>query len=115
MKASVQYDDFVGTAAADISDFITLHEVLKNWGVDTERYYPVGISFFSGTNNFVTFSILCEDRVENSGKIVKISYDKEPGYSIKDIMELFKRFEVIITTEGLQDRELVDEPIVRIE
>lgn len=115
MKASVQYDDYVGTAAADISDFITLYEVLKNWGVDTERYYPVGISFFSGINDFVNFSILREDRMENHGKIVKIRYDKEPGYSIKDIMELFKRFEVIVTTKELQNREFVDEPVVRIE
>lgn len=115
MKASVQYDDYVGTAAADISDYTSLIDVLNEWGVDTERYYPVGITFYSGTGGFITFSILCEDKLENPGKVVKISYDKEPGYSISDIMNLFKRFQVIVTTKGLKDRELIDEPVVRIE
>ena len=34
MKASVQDNDFIGTAAADINDWIRLDEDLKQKGVD---------------------------------------------------------------------------------
>lgn len=115
MKASVQYDDYVGTCAADINDFQNLEDILKEWNVDTGRFFPVGVTFFSGSSGHVFLSILCEDKQRNDGKIVKISYDRDPGYSAQEVVNLFKRFEVILTTEGLQDRELVDEPVVWVE
>ena len=45
MKASTQYNDFVGTTAADISDHSNLTDFLNGRGVDTERYEPIGASF----------------------------------------------------------------------
>lgn len=54
------------------------------------------------------FSILCKDQNANDGKVVKISYDKEPEYTAQDVLNLFKRFEVILTTEELQDCEIVN-------
>lgn len=108
MKASVQYNDFVGTSAADISDFQNLEDVLVEWGVDTNRFHPVGVTFNTGDTGHCFFSILCKDETRADDKIVKVSYYKDSGYSLKDVMKLFKRFEVIVSTEEVQDRELED-------
>ncbi len=115
MKASVQYNDFVGTAAADISDGQKLEDVLIEWGVDTERFTPVGISFFTGDSGHCHFSILCTDNTREDGKIVKVSYYKDSDFSIQNVMNMFKRFEVIVTTSFYSDRELIDEPEVYVE
>ena len=48
MKASVQYNDYLGTAAADGADWIMLNEYLKQKGVDTSRYEAVGAEFSMG-------------------------------------------------------------------
>lgn len=45
MKAYVQYNDFLGTAAADISDYTTLEKYLNGINVDTNRYHPIGLNF----------------------------------------------------------------------
>lgn len=115
MKASVQYNDFVGTCAADMSDNYHLDEVLKEWGADTNRFYPVGVIFNTGNSGHCFFSILCKDETRADNKIVKVSYYKEPGYSLKDVMGLFKRFEVIVSTKRVQDLELEDIPAFVIE
>ena len=52
MKASVQYGDFKGTSAADISDHEDLEAVAEWFGVDTSRYKPVGDRSFPVTRTF---------------------------------------------------------------
>lgn len=58
MKASTQYNDFEGTAAADISDHSNLTDFLNSRGADTERYDPIGASFYHGYANFFSGSII---------------------------------------------------------
>ena len=48
MKASVQYNDYLGTAAADFADSSSLEDYLKRRGVDTERYWHVGVELNTG-------------------------------------------------------------------
>lgn len=115
MKASVQYNDYVGTCAADISDHKKLTDILNEWEVDTERFYPVGVKIYCGETGECNLSILCNDTTSNDGSIAEICYAKNPGYSIQEIMSYFKRFQVIVTTEGLQDRNLSNKPAVFIE
>ena len=115
MKAKVQYNDFVGTSAADISDGLKLEDVLTEGGVDTERFTPVGASFFAGDTGHCHFSILCTDATRDDDKIVKVSYYKDSNFSIQNVMNMFKRFEVIVTTEGHVEKELVDVPAVYVE
>ena len=45
MKASTQYNDFVGKAVTDISDHSNLIIYLNSRGVDTERFEPIGANF----------------------------------------------------------------------
>ena len=95
MKASTQYNDFIGTAAADMSDWIKLDEYLKQKGVDTERYEAIGAEFYHGENYFNAY-IICKDKQsEDPCKAVKISFEKE--LSKEEFFNLFKRFNVIIT------------------
>ena len=112
MKASVQYNDFIGTAAADINDWIRLDEYLKQKGVDTERYEPIGAEFYHGERYFGA-SIICKDKQsENPNKAVKISFEK--GLSKEEFFNLFKIFNVIITKKygEYQNWELDEDTIL---
>lgn len=111
MKAQVQYNDFIGTAAADESDHIKLKAFLEKKGVDVERYEPIGAKFYMGGRNFYGH-ILCKDHHEERENFaVKISF--ENGLSCDEFFSLFKRFEVIITLKhgGYQDWELQNDSI----
>lgn len=99
MKASVQYNDLVGTSAADVSDF---HQTsLQNYLVksydqyDGDRYDCKGCTIWiSGQQEIPQGNIafVCFDNVEN--KYVK--FCPETDFSLDDIFSLFKRFEVVI-------------------
>lgn len=63
MKASTQYTDLVGTAAADVSDLTTknntLEEVANEFGIDQTRFKVVGLSIYGKEKQSVAF--ICED------------------------------------------------------
>lgn len=112
MKASVQYNDFIGTAAADISDWITLKGFLEKKGVDTNRYEAIGAEFYHGERYF-NASIICKDNEsDNPNEAVKISF--ENGLSEDEFFQLFKRFNVVIVNShrNYQDMELCEETII---
>lgn len=112
MKASVQYNDYLGTAAADGADWIMLNEYLKQKGVDTSRYEAVGAEFFHGVGCFWA-SIICIDKESDTpNKAVKISFEK--GLTEDEFFNLFKRFNVVITKKygDYQDWEIEDNPIM---
>lgn len=112
MKASVQYNDFLGTSAADWNDYFSMEEFLKQRGVDTERYEPIGAEFFNVERYFNAY-IICRDKQSGeSKKAVKFSF--EDGFSMEEFFNLFKRFNVILTKKhgNYQDWELDEEPIL---
>lgn len=106
MKATVQYNDYVGSAAADISDSTNLEEYLEGISVDTQRYHPVGAKFFTSYGDRCNVSILCKD-VINNNSLVELSLDE---MSISDFFSLFKRLEIILHYEGYEN-ENIDETI----
>ncbi|MDY0988727.1 hypothetical protein SOM12_14950 [Flavobacterium sp. CFBP9031] len=111
MKASVQYNDFVGTSAADISDHTDLKEFLTSKKVDTEKYEPFGAGFYSGYSDFFSAKIICRDKEKSTSTkphIVSLSFE----ITKDDFFELFKRFHVIIYEEYDKDSDLdIDETI----
>lgn len=112
MKASVQYNDYLGTAAADISDWIKLDEYLEQKGVDTNHYEAIGAEFFHGERSFWA-SIICIDKESKTpNKAVRISFEK--GLSEEEFFSLFKRFEVVITKKygNYQDLEVDGDTIM---
>ena len=99
MKASVQYNDLVGTAAADVTDFY--NSLLQNYlekeflSYDSKRYQCVGCNIWvSGQLQTPSGNIkfICKDSVEN--KYVYFVPVKE--MSLEEIFSLFKRFDVVI-------------------
>jgi len=112
MKASVQYNDFKGTAAADISDFSNLNDFLKSRGVDTERYNAIGADFYAGYSDFFSASIICVDNersTEEKKYIVNIGFERE--LTKDEFFDLFKRFNVIISQRfgGYENMEIDEE------
>lgn len=101
MKADVQYNDFKGTAAADISDFLgskygdDLDSFGKYFKIDETRFKVIGISIY-GTDSFY-ISFLCVDKVKSTSDkehIVRMSIDIEDERDILDF--LFKRLHIVL-------------------
>ena len=111
MKASVQYNDYIGTAAADISDHTNLKKFIASRGIDPERYYPIGASFYAGYDS-LTGSIICIDNeksTEAKKHIVEISFEK--SFDKDEFFNLFKRFHVMVSAKhsGFQDHDIDEE------
>ena len=101
MKASVQYNDFTGTASADISDFLgskygdDLDSFGKYFKIDESRFEVIGISI-DGTENFY-ISFLCLDKKRSTYAkdfIVKMSINIDDKKEILDF--LFKRLSIVL-------------------
>lgn len=101
MKADVQYNDFRGTAAADISDFLgsKYGDDLKSFGryfeIDESRFEVIGISIYGTDNKYI--SLYCVDKKKSTQQkehLVSMSIDIENDKEI--IGFLFKRLHVVL-------------------
>ncbi|MBQ4083192.1 MAG: hypothetical protein IJC77_02870 [Bacteroidaceae bacterium] len=113
MKASVQYNDYRGTVAADISDYALLSDYLEDKGVDVDRYEPIGVHFYSGYSEYVSVSFICIDHQSDERKAVTLKLEK--NLSVVEFLDLFKRLEIILTFakgHDYSDWELEDNPII---
>jgi hypothetical protein len=112
MKATTQFTDFEGTAAADISDHVDLTKFLQSRGVDTNHYAPIGAEFHHVYIDFFSASIICIDNEKStSAKPYITSINFEDEFKYKEFFDLFKRFKVVITKKhnGHQDKEIDEE------
>jgi hypothetical protein len=100
MKAKVQYNDFIGTAAADVADYggtnkDNFEDIASFVKLDLERFKLVGISIY-GVRDF-SFSLICVDKEKskpNKEHIVSMSINENIE---KDFLRnIFKRFNVIL-------------------
>ena len=101
MKANVQYNDFKGTVAADISDFLGGPEgddliiIGKYLNLDQDRFTVVGLSIY-GTADF-SISLICVDKNKSTADkehIVSMSCEIENKKEILGI--LFKRVHIVL-------------------
>ena len=96
MKATVQYNDYLGTTAADRCDlFIELPGQMDQNIIDSfqlplnaEEYHFKGVSVFGTDVNGV--SVYLFFTCKESGKIVKLY---KAGVPLQKVLSLFKRFE----------------------
>jgi hypothetical protein len=128
LKASVQYGDFDGTAAADSSDFAGMEKFAKKHGIDTERYFRLGFKIYLGGQNFTSVSILTIDTEVVGAKSFDsiqeyINRNQKLPYSgfrteatLEEAVKAFKRFEVVLHRKfaGVKKHELLDteEPLL---
>jgi hypothetical protein len=119
LKASVNYGDYEGTAAADHHDRRGLHELTAKYGVDTEKYFVFGVNVHIGetrgdvlAHTFV--SILAVDMQEvKAGSVDYIQkyVDEHQGIlpyqrfdinaSLEEVLLCFKRFNVVLTNSHI--------------
>ncbi|TQQ33357.1 hypothetical protein FLL66_05740 [Vibrio cholerae] len=109
-KASVQYDDWKGTCAADDADTVGASSWLKDNDHMSDDEFLIGVKMFAGENHgehsdpvSVSFMILplepgqtVEQKIHASGgsvevKVVRVDMD------IQEFLALFKRFGVAIS------------------
>lgn len=106
--ASVQYNDLIGTAAADEADQGGLITFSKAKGIDTGKYFPVGVSFYSGRQKFESVSVYAVeksvagsfDEVEqyaksHGGQVPCVRFDANA--TIAELFQHFKRLQVVLT------------------
>lgn len=95
MKANVQYNDYIGTVAADMTDFDcnNMLSYLKQKGISTDRYDFIGISFYASEDSkSISFDFICRDKVDDMVK--NIVFEKEQ--SVDEFLKFFKRFNVVL-------------------
>lgn len=103
--ASVQYNDLLGTAAADEhgDSVLGLMPFLKAEGVDISKYYPVGLDVdITGRS----FKILCRHN-EDSGNPRKkiVAFKFEDGRDLEKLERILKRFRVVLWSEKIHPED----------
>ncbi len=105
--ATVQYDDHIGTAAADDADDDSLITWLRDEGHAEDSEYLVGVEMFVSDTTVgsddepVWVSILLEDQNDESIRKIRVNMSFEGFFSS------FKRFNVKISRGGeLTDQEV---------
>lgn len=113
MKAKVQYNDFKGTVAADISDMIAVNKgnyissIGEYFDVDQERFRVVGVSL-QGIQNF-ELTLLCVDKVKSTplkNHLVNMRFDLDADGQKKMLGLLFKRLNVVLFDSGEENLEM---------
>ncbi len=109
--ASTQYNDMTGTAAIDWHDF-TVHSFAEKCGIDTRRYFPLGIKLYLGDRGYSSVSFAAAEKSIVGETIDEIeSYAKanngtvptvrlESGATVEDIRGFAKRFEIVLKSKS---------------
>jgi len=112
-KASVQYNDLKGSAAADRADMADAAKWLKNNGYINDEFV-VGISMWVGENHgshrdpvsvkFLVTELVGADDIpemlQASGEPIQVK-EIRVDMDVADFFALFKRFEVTLSNGGL--------------
>lgn len=98
LKASVQYDDLIGTAAADghESALYNISQFLKSKGVDVNKNEPVGIELYN-LDDRICVRFICK---EQGNRLV--ACELKDSLSLADLFSFIKRLNVILLPEDLK-------------
>lgn len=125
-KAGVQYGDLKGGIAIDEADLNGFRDFAKENGIDTKRFFPVGMSFYLGEHGFVSTTLITIDTVGNhipgDYENIKDFIDRNDPVPVvkfdidKDINEFFKYTKrVSIAFErrdlGLYGKDIVNQEV----
>jgi hypothetical protein len=113
-KASVQYNDLLGSVAADRADKNDASKWLQDNGKIKKGEHVIGISMFAGENHgvhqdpvSVTFLVSDLKGYENIPEMLESTKEPIPikqieeDMNITDFLALFKRFEVTLSIKGI--------------
>ncbi len=113
-KASVQYNDLIGSSAADLADQLDARKWLKNNGHINDDEILIGIKVWIGENHgvhkdpvSVHFFVSTLDGFANIpekfqavGEPIK-TRDIQIDMAISDFLALFKRLEITLSVSGM--------------
>ena len=114
-KAHVQYGDWEGTAAADASDQLEIHDYLRNKGLLHDNEFLLAVNLWSGENShgkieYVFVRAFIYEGQDSFDKLKPI-LDQLKGpipvrqvrlnFTLEEYVGLFKRFDVLLTWHGL--------------
>lgn len=111
MGASTQYNDLIGTTAADRDthdDFI--NSFLQTRGVDTDRFRSIGSRFYQSDSGTFSAFFICIDNEKTDGKtehIVEIGF--ETDITPAEYFNLFRRYEGIVVQDHYKDHKIEDQ------
>lgn len=107
MKAEVQFNDFTGSIAADISDVIAakkgnyISSIGEYFDIDQNRFKVVGVSL-TGINDFKV-TLVCVDREKstpNKEHIVNMTLELDAQGQKEMLGLLFKRLNIVLFDAG---------------
>ncbi|MGV0924118.1 hypothetical protein [Empedobacter tilapiae] len=103
MKADVQYNDFIGTAAADISDYLgtkfgdDIESFGKFFGIDSIRFRVLGISIYGVDSEYISLYCIDNERSKDGKDFItkmSVPIEEEDKNDIIEIM--FKRLHIVL-------------------
>ncbi|MCR3706748.1 MULTISPECIES: hypothetical protein [Citrobacter freundii complex] len=98
-KASVQYDDWKGSVAADDIDVGGFDSVLEKKGLKNEGEILFGIKFYSGVK-FVLIEAIVGTDEQNLRKV-------DAEMTLEEFFKNFKRFSITLSRHGdLEDKSV---------
>lgn len=113
-KASVQYGDWEGTAAADDADEIDLDDILSKNGLKSDQEFLLGIEVFIGENHggkvespYVTVLLVDRGTFDDVDALLKGTKGPVPvkavdvELTLEEFFGLFKRFSVNLSRSHL--------------
>lgn len=108
MEASVQYNDWKGTSAADIADeFVnSMDEYLSHRSqlYNKNKYHCIGCELRPYNIDKLDIVFFCREL--NTGQILPMRFNQE--FRLTDLLVIFKRFSVVLG----EHIERIDEPRV---
>lgn len=128
LKASVQYGDYGGSAAGDHHDKRHLSDLAEKYGVDTEKYFMIGVDVHIGETRGDTLaktyvSLLAVDMtVVKAGSIDfireyavangKLPYIKiDIDATLEEVFLHFKRLDFVLLNSRLEDVKVFEHQI----
>ena len=121
LKATVNYQDYEGTVAADRHDNRYLDDLAIKYGVDTEQYFIIGLGFNVGETlgdelGHTYVELLAVDKNKTKAGAIDFikeyaeRHDGELPYEtftiecgLEEVLLYFKRFEVVLFNKVLRN------------
>ncbi|EMB4112327.1 hypothetical protein ACUNI9_20265 [Serratia sp. IR-2025] len=98
-KASAQYDDWKGSAAADDADQEDFSDLLRAKGILKEGEVVKGISFYSGVHFLSVSAFITDEEYGLRRERIEIT--------LEEFFKTFKRFSIYISRDGeFDDQEI---------
>ena len=109
LNANVQYDDLKGTVAIDNNDMNGLFEFAKKYGIDTKKYYLIGLNY-TKEQSYEYISIYATSKAHNYDDVEQLLSSLENddflevvefkinNITLDDYLPFVKRLNFVVTS-----------------